>query len=432
MAIDTLVGSRIRERRVLAGLRQAELAKAVGISASYLNLIEHNKRKIGGKLLMDIAQELDVDLSLLSEGAEATLVAVLRNAAADRPEADPEIDRIDEFAGRFPGWAQVIAENHETIQKLRHTVETLSDRMAHDPYLATSMHEVLSMVTAIHSTATILHENREIEPEWRARFVRNINEDSLRLSESAQSLVQFLDSGIDHTDQKASPQQEIERFFDANGYHFPDLEGVAGSPELLVQEAQQLQSASSQQQAELLLRQYAQDAKRVPLDPLSKAVAANGIQPAMLANIFDVSTATILRRLAVLPKDVVGKSLGLVVCDAAGTLIFRREVRGFGAPKFSAACAKWPLFEALARPMQPLRRVVEVPGRDQEQFECFAVSEPITAPSFDNPPLYHAHMLVVPSDQKQPAPLEIGTSCRICPRQNCTGRHTPSILADGI
>ncbi|HAW46979.1 MAG TPA: transcriptional regulator, partial [Roseovarius sp.] len=47
-----MIGTRIRERRVLAGIRQTDLAKRVGISPSYLNLIEHNRRRIGGKTLL--------------------------------------------------------------------------------------------------------------------------------------------------------------------------------------------------------------------------------------------------------------------------------------------------------------------------------------------------------------------------------------------
>ena len=61
MAREGLTGSRIRERRGIAGLKQAELANMVGISASYLNLIEHNRRRIGGKLLLNIAATLGVD-----------------------------------------------------------------------------------------------------------------------------------------------------------------------------------------------------------------------------------------------------------------------------------------------------------------------------------------------------------------------------------
>ena len=65
---DSLTGTRIRERRSIKGIRQADLARQIGISASYLNLIEHNRRRIGGKLLIDIAQVLGVEPSMLSEG----------------------------------------------------------------------------------------------------------------------------------------------------------------------------------------------------------------------------------------------------------------------------------------------------------------------------------------------------------------------------
>ncbi|MGB8622908.1 MAG: helix-turn-helix transcriptional regulator, partial [Paracoccaceae bacterium] len=71
MAQSTLVGTRIRERRLVLGRRQADLAREVGISPAYLNLIEHNRRRIGGKLLVDLARKLDVDASALSEGAES-------------------------------------------------------------------------------------------------------------------------------------------------------------------------------------------------------------------------------------------------------------------------------------------------------------------------------------------------------------------------
>ena len=137
----------------MRGMRQAELARRAGISASYLNLIEHNRRRIGGKLLLDIAAALDVEPSLLSEGAEAALISALREAAADRADAGAEADAVEDFAGRFPGWAAVAAAQHRAIEGLERTVEALTDRLAHDPHLAASMHEVLSTVTAIHSTA---------------------------------------------------------------------------------------------------------------------------------------------------------------------------------------------------------------------------------------------------------------------------------------
>ncbi len=141
MTRDALTGSRIRERRVMAGQKQADLAKRIGISASYLNLIEHNRRRIGGKLLLNIAAALGVEPTALTEGAEAALIATLREAADDARLSGPEATRADEFAGRFPGWADVLATAQRRIATLERTVETLTDRLAHDPHLAAPLPE---------------------------------------------------------------------------------------------------------------------------------------------------------------------------------------------------------------------------------------------------------------------------------------------------
>ena len=106
------------------GLKQAELARAAGISASYLNLIEHNRRRIGGKLLLRIAGILQVEPAVLTEGAGAALIASLREAAADLPQGGAELDRVDEFAGRFPGWAQLLADSRSRIAQLERSLET--------------------------------------------------------------------------------------------------------------------------------------------------------------------------------------------------------------------------------------------------------------------------------------------------------------------
>jgi transcriptional regulator with XRE-family HTH domain len=155
MAREGLTGSRIRERRVMAGLKQADLARDIGISASYLNLIEHNRRRIGGKLLLNIASVLGVEPQTLTEGAEAALIAALREAADEAGLTGPEASRADEFAGRFPGWADVLAGTRRRVASLEQTVEALTDRLAHDPHLAASMHELLTTAAAIRSTACL-------------------------------------------------------------------------------------------------------------------------------------------------------------------------------------------------------------------------------------------------------------------------------------
>ncbi|MBY6055732.1 helix-turn-helix transcriptional regulator [Leisingera daeponensis] len=430
MARETLTGSRIRERRLILGMRQAELAREAGISASYLNLIEHNRRRIGGKLLVGIAGVLGVEPSMLSEGAEAALISTLREAAADSGVPVAELDRVDEFAGRFPGWAEVLAAGHRRIAVLERTVETLSDRLTHDPNLAASVHEVLSTAAAIRSTASILAETGELEPEWRDRFHKNLNEDSLRLSESSRALVGFLDEGAAGADRRGMPQEEAEAYLQANRFHFPELEEERAEPQDLVREAPELVSEAARSLARAALAQYQADARAMPLQALERELRAGGLDPAALAQHFGCGLPAVLRRLAALPEEVLGREAGLVVCDASGTLLFRKPVTGFAMPRFGASCPLWPLYTALVNPNVPVRRNVVQHGRNAAAFDCMAVAWPQKQPDFGEDPLYRAVMLILPGAKDAQDPQPVGASCRICPRQACPARREPSILKE--
>ena len=89
----TMIGLRIRERRRAAGLRQVELAERMGISASYLNLIEREKRRASPDLAARAARALGVDPSELDGAVERRL--------ADRMAEIPEIgaERIERAFG---------------------------------------------------------------------------------------------------------------------------------------------------------------------------------------------------------------------------------------------------------------------------------------------------------------------------------------------
>ncbi len=435
MARDTLTGSRIRERRAIKGLRQADLAREVGISPSYLNLIEHNRRRIGGKLLVDIAHVLGVEPSMLTEGAEAALISTLREAAAEAGIAMAETDRADEFAGRFPGWAEVLAWSHRRITSLERTVETLSDRLTHDPRLAASLHEVLSTAAAIRSTASILAETGELEPEWRDRFHKNLNEDSARLADSSKALVNYLDDSAASDDPRGAPQEEVEAFMAANGHHFPVVEAGTADLDALVEAAPELTGRAARQVARAVLEQYAADAAAMPVAPFSEAVKAHGLDPLALARAFEVDLPAVFRRIAALPETALPGEVGLVVCDASGSILFRKVVTGFALPRHGEACPLWPLFTALNRPLVPIRRRVSQLGRTVSAFDCLAVAWPDGQPGFERDPLYRSIMLILPvrpGEGGDATAQPVGSTCRVCPRGGCEARREPSILSEGF
>ncbi len=435
----SLTGSRIRQRRVALGFRQSALAREVGISAAYLNLIEHNKRRIAGKLLADIARALKVDPSVLAEGAAAALVGSLRDAAAALPASQPGPltgdDRAEEFAGRFPGWAAVIAAQRRRIRHLERLVEGLTDRLAHDPHLAASLHEVLSTVTAIRASAAILVEPGEIEDEWRDRFHRNIHEDSQRLAESSRALAAYLDASGAETETTGAPQEELEAWLEAQGYHLPALEAAdPPDPETLAQGAPELTSAAGRALAGGWMRRYRRDAEALPLDGFAAAARALDRDPGALAARFPgAGMAAILRRLAALPTPDGAARIGLAICDSSGALTFRKPLADFPLPRYGAACPLWPLYQALSRPLTPVRAALEMAGEGRHRFMAYAVAEPVGPPGFDAPPVFEAAMLIVPDARMRmpgEAVLQVGTSCRICPLKDCPARREPSILAD--
>ena len=69
------------------------------------------------------------------------------------------------------------------MQELEATVEGLSDRLTHDPFLSESLHAMLSSVTAIQATSGILAQTQELEPLQQRRFQANIYDESARLSD---------------------------------------------------------------------------------------------------------------------------------------------------------------------------------------------------------------------------------------------------------
>ncbi len=429
MPPNALTGTRIRERRARSGLRQAELARAAGVSASYLNLIEHNRRRVAGEVLGRIAAALGVSPEALQGVDEADTGAALREAAAEAG-MPAELDRAEEFAGRYPGWAMLVAAQNRRIRQLEQAVEALSDRMSQDPHLSAGLHELLSAATSVRSTAAILADTPDIEPEWRARFERNLAEDTARLANGAEALVGYLDGVAAQETGIASPLEEVESWLAARGWHVPALE-AGGDPAALVEAAAELASRAARQLARDWLAQYAADARALPLGPFLAAARREGFDPGRLAVAFGAEPAMVFRRLAGLPPEA--GALGLVVCDGSGTLVFRKPLPGFALPRFGAACPLWPLYEALSRPGQPVQARVAMAGRLAASFDAWAWGHIAYPAGFSGPPVVRAYMLLAAATGEAAAPPRaVGTSCRICPQQGCAARREPAITGEGI
>jgi predicted transcriptional regulator len=291
--------------------------------------------------------------------------------------------------------------------------------MSHDPHLSASLHEVLSTISSVRSTAAILADTEDIEPEWRDRFLKNLHEDSERLSTGAGALVAYLDAGKQTEELGiASPQEELEAWAAAQNWD------LTAPPEA----AEALASAAARALGRAMLARAAEDRRLLPDEVLRQGLAAQGPDPLALAARSGAPVLTAFRRIALRPQA----EAGLVLCDASGTLTLRKPVAGFGLPRFGAACPLWPLFTALGRPATPVEAVIETPGPQGRRFRARAFCQPQHPQGFRGPELREAAMLILPEPSVAfgvvPA-LPVGSTCRVCPREGCAARREPSILS---
>lgn len=422
MPLSSLSGTRLRERRLALGQRQADVAAAAGISPSYLNLIEHNRRKVSPELLERLASVLGIDRDALVEGREALLIEALRAAAARAAPSGAELDRLEDFVSRFPGWAALLEALHDRTQTLERAVEALNDRMNHDPHLSQALHEVLSSLSSVRSTAAILAETEDLPQDWAVRFHRNLHQDTERLATGAEALVAYLDAGSTMDAQGiAAPQEEVEDWLQSRGWSISDDDLSAG----LGDEIAELASLAARRLAEGLVERVAKDARLLSPGPFALALAELGSDPLAIAARFDASPLAVMRRLAVWP----GATVGLVLCDASGTLVFRKPVAGFPLPRFGAACPLWPLYSALGRPLLAIETWVDMAGQGARQHRVIAWGEIGYPLGPRGPELREAGMLILPAAPGAGPALAVGSSCRVCPRPDCVARREPSILS---
>ena len=131
MARTAPVGHRVRALRRRAGLKQAQLAAQLGISPSYLNLIEHDRRSLSAPLLIQLSRLLDLDLSAFAGDAEERMATDLLEAFGDPlfEGHDVTAAEVREVAAASPAAARAVLALYQAWRGARESAETLAARV---------------------------------------------------------------------------------------------------------------------------------------------------------------------------------------------------------------------------------------------------------------------------------------------------------------
>jgi len=121
--IDASVGATIRAGRLRAGIKQEELAAAIGLDRTTLSRYEAGSRSIPIGALLQIAYVLRAPLSELIPGARAMETAW---AASTDNGQQPEVQEIAKRLSAHPNW---IAQTTELLELLAEREQLISEQL---------------------------------------------------------------------------------------------------------------------------------------------------------------------------------------------------------------------------------------------------------------------------------------------------------------
>jgi predicted transcriptional regulator/transcriptional regulator with XRE-family HTH domain len=448
------LGPKVRTLRRRASLTQAQLAERLGISPSYLNLIEHGRRPMPAALLLRLAQQLDVDVRSLSADADARTAADLLEAFGDPLFETHELTapEVRELAASAPAVARAVLALYHAYRAARETADSLASRVSEK--LAGL--DLSRLPTEEVSDLLQRHLNHFPELEDGAEALwREVH---LEREDLSSGLARHLADahGVKVVVERTGAMAGATRRYDAErrvlqlsealrrgsrnfqlAYQIgllaqaPVLDRLASDPLLTSEESRAL--------ARVALAGYFAGAVLMPYQRFLDAARSERYDVELLGHRFRTSFEQTCHRLTTLRRPgAEGVPFHMVRVDIAGNISKRFSASGFRIARFSGACPRWNVFDAFLTPGMIRPQLARMP--DGTTF--FSISRTVRrqAGGYHSPlsvlaialgcEVSHARQLVysdgVNLDSEQ-AVVPIGTTCRVCERMDCEQRAFPPL-----
>ncbi|MDB5373788.1 MAG: family transcriptional regulator [Belnapia sp.] len=439
-----MIGRTVRRLRQEQGLAQQALAARLGISASYLNLIEHDQRAVTPILLLKLTEALQVDIAALSGLREKALETGLREVLSDPLlglDQVPE-DEIATLAGSAPNAGRAMLALYRAWRVAREDSGGIA--------LPTGRHILLPTEEArdfFHDRANhfaVLEAKAEaIATELRVTAPSEMNHAvAQRLREQHGLMVAVTAPSTtlrryDPAGRRLELSEALPR--ESRGFHL-------AFQLMLLEAGEAVQAAlagfepSSTEAAALIrsgLLDYAARALLMPYQPFATAARALRHDVEALAARFGVSFEQACHRLATLQREGArGVPFFFLRVDPAGNVDKRFGAAGFPFARFGGSCPKWIIHHGFSTPGTVRVQLAQLP--DGGAFLCFARTVQGVPTRWGEPAAVHVVAMgcglnraseVIYGDglDLEHAMVGIGLSCRLCDRQDCRSRAFPPL-----
>ncbi len=449
-------GSKVRALRRREGISQADLATRLGVSASYLNLIENHKRPLPAPLLVKLAEELHVDLAQFASDEDARLVSDLGEAFADPLFDDPALTTTElrDMAATSPAAARAVLSLYRAYRGAKETADDLSSRIAE--------RDEGAVTTQLPSeeVSDFIQQHSNHFPSLESGAEELIARGKLNTDEIYPGLVRLLDKelGISVEIARSGKGRETLRRFDPDAkvvtlsellptrsrtfqlaYQIGMLTQRSAIDALVERPSALLTTEASRALARIALGNYFAGAVVMPYETFRRAAREERYDIDVLGRRFRLGFEQTCHRLTTLRRQgAEGIPFHFVRIDVAGNISKRFSASGIRIARFSGACPRWNIFAAFLTPGMIRIQVSRMP--DGGEFFCLArtiqkdsggyhAQQPVMAIGLGCK-LEHAKELVYSDGVDIGNPgicIPVGVTCRTCERGDCDQRAFPSM-----
>jgi predicted transcriptional regulator/DNA-binding XRE family transcriptional regulator len=436
------LGLRLRRLRRELGLTQQAMAGDLGVSPSYIALLERDQRPMTADLLLRLVRSYKLDLGEIAGEDRESYTRRLEGVLRDPIFADIDLPPLEiaDLASSFPGISEALLRLHGAYVREQRALaernagggEGIADPVGEARRFIASQRnyfagldlraEALAAEIALAgSAAAWLAARRGVKvrylpPEVMMNLVRRYDRHHNQLL-------------IDDTLDGASRAYQV-------ALHIAYTALEAEIAEII--EAGNFVSRTTANLVRRALAGYGAAALLMPYDRFARAVEQRRYDVEALSRQFGTSFEQTAHRLTTLNRP--GQSrvpFFFIRLDQAGNVSKRLDGAGFPFAAHGGGCPLWSVHSVFQTPGQIVTQWLELP--DGQRFFSIARTVAAGGGRHDRPRVFRAIALACAAEnaadlcyvqdaQAQGAqPTPIGVTCRLCNRATCTARSAPPI-----
>ncbi|TCO69332.1 helix-turn-helix domain-containing protein [Rhodovulum euryhalinum] len=452
----TFIGPHLRRLRIERGETQAQMGRALGISTSYVNLLEKNERSVSAAVMLRLFETYGVDWREIAEDEDTTILADLRATVQD-PLFDarrPDLAQLRAAQVHSPELAACFLHLHRAYLAATDRLLAVTDASREDggALLAASPEAAVhnffrrkhNHFAELETAAEAFWEGRRIAlddlyPALKERLRDRLGltvrvvpvadlRDTMREYDEARREV-LLSEGLDHPN----------RVFQLT--HVAGLIEQRATLDALLDQSG-ITDPQGLSRCRVELANYFAAAVLMPYDPFLAEARACKYDFDHLAPRFGVSFEQACHRATTLQRSgAQGVPFFFLRIDKAGNVTKRFNATDFHLAEHGGACPRLDVHTSFRTPGRIVPQFVEMP--DASQF--FVFSRTVERPSLTRHTqdlrlavamgcaIEHAEEIGYSEGLTGARVTPIGINCRICPRATCDQRaHQAAILATPV